>query len=122
MGTYHGNKAKKDNKSDKQCPIDFFSAIDQDTFMREYHKYLEMLFSRPEMRIRVACLVEESDVILGFSVFSGPLLHFVFVKPDWRHIGLGNDLVPDNIGIVTGFTRVGDIIRRKRGWGFNPWL
>ena len=89
--------------------------------MREYHGFLEAKFAMPGTVIKVACLVEEPDVILGFSVSHGDTLDFVFVKPDWRRIGIGTDLVPSEITSTSGFTRVGDIIRRKRGWSFNPW-
>lgn len=121
MGTYHGNRSKKNNKDDFGCPIDFFSSINQDIFMKEYHNFLELQFIRPNTSIRVACLVEDNDVILGFSIYREKTLHFVFVKPDWRKIGIATDLVPNEIVSVSGFTRVGDIIRRKKQWSFNPW-
>ena len=121
MGTFHGNRPAKGQKLDPKCPVDYFSSINQDTFMKEYHAYLDHLFSVPGNEIKIACLVEEPDVILGFSVFRSGVLHFVFVKPDWRHIRIGSDLIPADIKSVTGFTRVGDIIRRRKGWEFNPW-
>lgn len=121
MGTYHGNKPTKGQRPDPKCPVDFFSSIDQDTFMKEYHGFLETMFSRPGTEIKIACLVEDNDAILGFSICLGSTLNFVFVKPDWRRIGIATDLIPKEITQVSGFTRVGDIIRRKRGWTFNPW-
>lgn len=121
MGTYHGNRPRKGQAVDPKCPVDYFSSINQDTFMEKYHDYLQQLFDRPGTEIKVACLVEEPDVILGFSVFCRGVLHFVFVKPDWRNIGIGRDLCPSDIQSVTGFTRVGDVIRRKKGWVFSPW-
>lgn len=121
MGTYHGNRPAKGKLPDPRCPIDFFSSIDQDTFMREYHGFLEAMFARPGTDIKIACLVEDNDVILGFSICLGSTLNFVFVKPDWRRTGIATDLVPKEITSVSGFTRVGDIIRRRKGWTFNPW-
>lgn len=121
MGTYHGNRPAKGQKPDPKCPVDFFSSIDQDTFMSEYHKHVENVISKPDINIKIACLVEDVDVILGFSIYTDENLSFVFVKPDWRRIGIANDLVPGTIKSVSGFTRVGDIIRRKKQWSFNPW-
>lgn len=121
MGTFHGNRPAKGRSIDPKAPVDFFSSIDQDTFMKFYHLHLEHIFSRPNVTIGIACLVEDPDVILGFSVFEPEILHFVFVKPDWRKIGLATDLVPKSIKSVTGFTRVGEIIRRRKGLMFNPW-
>lgn len=122
MGTYFGNKPPKSSKLDPKSPIDFFSSIHQNVFMESYHKHLENLFNKPGINIAVTCLKADPDVILGFSVFGKGVLYWVFVKPDWRGIGLGNDLIPqEDITTVAGFTRVGDIIRRKRNWVFNPW-
>jgi hypothetical protein len=121
MGTYHGNRPGKGGKIDPRSPVDFFSAIPQDTFMGAYHGFLDHLFSRPGIVIRVACLESDPDVILGFSVAQNNVLHFVFVKPQWRKIGIAKMLVPEGIDTVSGFTRVGDVIRRKKNWSFNPW-
>lgn len=121
MGTYHGNRPAKGKSIDPKAPVDFFSSIDQDVFMKAYHIHLEKLFERPEVMIGIACLVSDPDVILGFSVFDPSVLHFVFVKPDWRRIGIATDLVPKSIKVVSGFTRVGDIIRKRKGLSFNPW-
>lgn len=121
MGTYFGNKPAKGLKLDPKSSVDYFGAINQDTFMHHFHHYLDHLFTHPGLVIKVACLQSDKDVILGFSVSKGSSLHFVFVKPDWRGIGLARDLTPTGITSVSGFTRVGDIIRRKRGWEFNPW-
>lgn len=122
MGTYHGNKYGKGGKIDPKAPIDFFSSIPQDQFMASYHQFLDMLFKRPGLNISIACLSSDPDVILGFSVHEPRILHFVFVKPHWRKIGIATALVPKDINVVTGFTRVGDIIRRKKAWVFNPWI
>lgn len=121
MGTYHGNKPGKGGKLDSRAPVDFFSSISQDTFMLAYHGFLEVLFARPAIKIDIAALQSNPDVILGFSVHEGSVLHFVFVKPDWRKIKIATSLVPEGITQVSGFTRVGDIIRRKKNWVFNPW-
>ncbi len=121
LGTYHGNRYGKNPPHDVKAPIDFFSSIDQDTFMKGYHAHVETLLSRPQVFVRIACLVADPDVILGFSIIEQDKLHYVFVKPQWRKIGLAKDLVDLPITTVTGFTRVGDILRRKYGWKFNPW-
>lgn len=120
MGTYHGNKYGKGGKVDPRSPVDYFSSIPQDVFMSGFHAYLDTLFARPVV-IVIAALQSDPDVILGFSCYEPGVLHFVFVKPQWRKIGIATQLVPDGITTVTGFTRVGDIIRRKKGLVFNPW-
>lgn len=119
LGQYHGNRPIKGFKN-SQAPLDYFSSIDQDTFMANYHKYIEMVLKVAS--VNVACLASDEDVVLGYSVIFNTTLVWVFVKPDWRKIGIAKSLVPDTIKVVGSITRVGDSIRRKRGWSFNPFL
>lgn len=121
MGAYHGNRPLKGVKVPIGASLDYIGSINQDDFMKSYHKYLESLLTRNDLFIYVACLHSDPDVILGFSVFQPEVLHWVFVKKDWRRIGLCNDLVPKNIKTVTGFTRVGEVIRKHKNLTFNPF-
>lgn len=120
MGAYHGNRAGKGVRVPVGAPGDYLGSIDQDAFMKGYHKYIESMLTGAT--VSVACLRENPDVILGFSVSSGPVLHWVFVKPDWRKIGIARDLVPQYIETVTGFSRVGEVLRKKYNYKFNPFV
>jgi len=121
MGQYHGNRPAKGVKQDPRYPIDYLGSIDQDTFMKEYHSFIELQLSRKGVNIQVACLSTDPDVVLGYSVSCGSTLIWVHVKPDWRNIGIGRDLIPKDIKEVSNLTRTGDAIRRKHNWAFNPW-
>ncbi len=119
MGAYHGNRPQKGVKEQPGASLDYIGSISQDDFMGCYHKYTEYLLVKSSTF--VACLKSDPDVILGYSVSEPGVLHWVFVKPDWRRIGIANDLIPKGIHTVTGFTRVGDIIRRHKNLKFNPF-
>lgn len=99
----------------------WFGAIDHQAFFKTYYQVLETLFNRPNIGIKVACLVEDSDVIIGYCVFEGDAIHWVFVRPDWRGIGLSKDLIPAGIKTATHLTEVGFHIMPP-DVKFNPFI
>jgi len=104
----------------------WFREIPKDIFMENYHAILERILSNPRTIIAVACLKEDQDVILGYSVycntFTGVNLHWVFVKNAWRGIGIGKSLVPSSTNVVTHLTKSGlGIIKKHKEIVFNPF-
>jgi hypothetical protein len=89
--------------------------------MEHYHKVINYLIDKKTINIRVACLKDDPTVILGYAIFEGDTLHWVFIKKSWRNIGLAKDLVPKDIKIVTHLTSVGLSISKRKGFEFNPF-
>ncbi len=110
-GLYYGN--------------DWFREIPKDIFMSHYHRVVERLLSHPGTAVRVACLREDEDVIVGYSI-SRPLqdgtsiLDFVFVKSAWRKAGIGRSLLPPNFTSVSHLTKVGKSLKPVN-CVFNPF-
>lgn len=101
---------------------EWFKAIDQDAYFKHYHNVLEIILNRPTTAIKVACLVDDPSVIIGYSVFEDTTLHFVFVKKNWRNIGLAKDLVLPTTCLVTHVTQVGlSLLKKAPGVRFNPY-
>ncbi len=103
----------------------WLSLMSKDAFMGAYHKVIENLLESPGVQVKVACLKEDPEVILGYAVLSRvtPILHFCFVKSAWRGIGIAKLLVPQDIKIVTNVTKSGLAIMRKYpGVSYNPLL
>lgn len=102
----------------------WFSLIPKRAFMEAYHIILERILANPIIVIKVACLKEDSDVILGYSVyhkvFKGLALDWVFVKSAFRNIGVAKMLVPDDVVCCTHLTKVGKAIKPKN-CEFNPF-
>lgn len=101
----------------------------QDAEREHYHEEMTRLFERlfkrdrSRVRIRVACDPKDQDSILGFAVTSGDELHFVYVRQDFRKLGVARALLED-LGVkkFTFATRSG-VVRlkpRERGWAFTP--
>lgn len=103
----------------------WFKEIPKDIFMMHYHRFLENLLNLPGVIIKVSCLKEDKDVILGYSVnrnvngFS--ILDWVFVKSAWRGIGLGRNLVPQDPDVVSHLTKLGKNLKPEKCI-FNPFL
>ncbi len=114
-GLYYGNK--------------FYNMIPKDAFMANYKAVAEALITNGH--IRVACLKEDEDVIVGYAVtgISDTTLHWVHVKsgPDkeltWRKRGIMKMLVPTSISNYTHFTTLWLVIKDKLypNATFNPF-
>jgi len=74
--------------------------------------------------IQIACLPEDPDVILGYSILSKDhtRIVWVFVKSAWRNKGIGTHLLPDNPVSYMHFTDPGlKLIKRFPNCIFNPF-
>jgi GNAT superfamily N-acetyltransferase len=102
---------------------DWFGAVDSDTYYKIYHSILEMVINDPTVTVKVACLREDADVVLGYSVSKGPRLDWIFVKKAWRKIGIGKSLVPQETQVVTHLTKVGlSLLKKHPELKFNPFI
>jgi hypothetical protein len=100
----------------------WFSLIPKNIFMAHYHIFAENLIARPGVSIRIACLKEDPEVILGYSISKGDAIDWVFVKNAWRGIGIAKSLVPDGVKFVTHLTKSGlAIIKKHPEVQFNPF-
>lgn len=113
-GLYYGNS--------------FFSDVPKDIFMGNYHRIIEGILENPATVVRVACLKDDSEVILGYSIArqagDQSVLDYVFVKPAWRKIGIAKNLMPPNIFAVSHLTKQGHSMLKAKlpGVMFNPFL
>lgn len=103
----------------------YFSEIPKGVFMEHYHAVLERFIDNPNVNIQVACLKDDPDVILGYSVTrlskGQHVLDWVFVKKAWRQIGIARSLVPTNIQVVTHVTKLGRSLKPE-GVIYNPFI
>lgn len=105
----------------------FYSKIPQDVFMGAYHAVLQRFMSEDPI-IKVACLQEDPEVILGYCVYrkagDGAVLDYIFVKKAWRKIGIGKALLPENVKAVTHLTKQAEAMLTDKlpGVHFNPFL
>ncbi len=102
----------------------WFSQIDKTAFMDNYKLVGDALLQR--CAVKVACLPDDENVILGYSILSKDFqaIVFVYVKSDWRQKGIARNLCPKHPQAVTHLTSVGKILLKNKlsGVKFDPFF
>lgn len=111
---------------------EYFSDVPKSIFMETYHLVLEKFLVKAGVNIKIACLKEDPEVILGYSVSRRVklgeadlgVIDWVFVKAAWRKIGIGKMLVPSRTNAYTHVTKTGKSIVKSKypDLTFNPFL
>lgn len=102
----------------------WFSLIPKNIFMTSYKPVGETFLKSPKAKIKIACLKDDQDVILGYSILSTDdnTVIWVFVKKTWRLQGLAKALVPANPVSVMHLTDLGRRLMIKLpNTIFNPF-
>ena len=101
---------------------DWFGLIPSKVYFSIYHGVIEGILSKPNVKVKVACLKEDPNVILGYAVYTDSRLDWLHVKKAWRKIGLARDLVPKTITTVSHLTDTGrSILKKHEHISFNPF-
>jgi GNAT superfamily N-acetyltransferase len=110
-GYYHGNEWFEKNH------------IDEESYHKIYHQVLEKILFKSNPTIKVAALSEDQDVVIGYSITSnnGTLLHWVWVRPVWRNLGIARRLIPSNVMEVSHLTKLARSLKPKN-WEYRPFL
>ncbi len=106
-GLYHGNM--------------WFNLIPRDIYFKHYNKVVEAILAKPTTTIKIACLKDDPEVILGYSVYENNNLHWVQTKAAWRNIGIAKSLIPTNITTITHVSKVGVTLSIRKNLLFNPF-
>ncbi len=111
-GVYYGNE--------------FYSMIPKAIFMEKYKVVAETLLrDLTKTVVKVASLKDDPSTIIGYSILSSDYqtIHFVYVKKDFRKMGVGRSLVPRHPVAYSHFTTLGKELAKKfNNVIFNPFL
>lgn len=100
----------------------FYGAINKTAFFEHYPKVLDHILSKQDTEVKVACLADDEDIILGYAIIENTVLHYIAVKESWRMQGIARKLLAGSeIATVTHSTKPGASIIKKKGWELNPW-
>lgn len=102
----------------------WFSQIPKQIFMTNYKAVAEALVKGDRTVIKVACLKDDADIVLGYAILSQDYqtIHFVFVKKAWREKGIARSILPMYPTSVTHLTRLGkDLLIKFNNVVFNPF-
>jgi GNAT superfamily N-acetyltransferase len=104
---------------------EYFKLIDSNAFYTVYQKYIQQVLSRPIAVVRLATLVDDPDVCLGWSIVEGNTLHYIHVQWEQRNQGIGKSLLPTSgIKQFTHLTKTGMKIWNNEKYSsaiFNPF-
>lgn len=100
----------------------WFSIIPKEIFMANYKKVIIALLNNAT--VKVACLKDDPDIIIGYSILSNDYLtiHYVYVKEKWRKQGIARSLLPKYPETITHLTSLGKSLMHKFEYAiFNPF-
>jgi hypothetical protein len=108
----------------------WFSLMPKDIFMDNYKAVASALLLRH--KVRVACLKEDDDTILGYSIVSldSSTVHWVYVRDakqadgsSFRKKGIAKSLVPADFKQVSHLTKLGLSLMKSKfpNVTFNPF-
>lgn len=85
-----------------------------DDFFPQQTAKIKDILSRAQ--VRIACIKDAPDVILGYSIFTGDYhLEWIFVKLQFRGKGIGRFLTPQMKSVSEDLTKIGAAIVKKKG-------
>lgn len=100
----------------------WFTLIPKNIFMDNYKKIAEIIVNKH--MIKVVCLCEDQDTILGYSILSHDFqtIHFVYVKAAFRNKGISKILLPKHPSYVSHLTDLGKkLLPKLTNCVFNPF-
>ena len=104
----------------------FFSRVPKDLFMERYKRVAQGLVTAPQIVIRIACLIDDPDVILGYAILSQDLdtVLYAFTKSAWRRRGIAKSLIPQDFKFIVPqhLTALGREIIKKYNISENPFF
>ena len=104
----------------------FFSETPKEIFMKHYKLVARSLIGSNQVKVKIACLPDDPETIIGFSVLSNDFktVNFVFVKKKWRNKGIARGLVPKGFEYVVPqhVTNIGKSILSKYKTKHNPFF
>ena len=97
-------------------------------YYSHHHALLEAILQHPSTYLKVACDKKDHDLIFGYVVWTIPdVVQFVYVKPSWRRLGIGNALLaetgitPRSAITFTHWTKAGHAWGNSMGASWNPY-
>jgi hypothetical protein len=111
FGVYYGNS--------------WFHKIPKHIFMSNYRVFLNKLLDSPNTQVKMACLKEDENILVGYSIESEQQnsLHWIYVKKEWRKLGISKKLLITKPKFVTHLSSQGEsLLEKLEGAVFNPFI
>lgn len=86
--------------------------MDTGTFEKGYRPAITALLKKS--LVKIACLKESPNVVLGYSVSEGTKLHWIFVRSVWKGMGIMSLLLPLRFNSVSHKTNAFERILKEK--------
>ena len=102
----------------------WFDTADRDEsqnhrFFRECTRTIKDILSNPHIKVQIACLSDDPNLILGVSVMDKTNLIWVYVKGDYRARGIARLLCKGFTSVANPSTRIGKAIVKNKELKIN---
>ncbi len=84
------------------------------TVFRKLTQKIKNIINNKTSTIKIACLKEDPDIIVGYSVFTQDNLEWIYVKPDYRKKKIGAALAKGFKTISEPQTKIGKAIAKSK--------
>ncbi len=103
----------------------FGSEITPHVYFKWHHALCEAFWIRPTAYALIACNPDDENQIYGWAAMEqslhGHLVHYVYVKPAFRQMGIAKALLPDSAAVSTHITRMAKRLFPSN-YVYNPYL
>lgn len=101
----------------------YFEDIEPNMYFKAYAERIKKIFQTPNIQIDIACLESDPGTILGYMVWHDSVIHWAFVKSDYRNQKIARALFgTKRFMCSTGTSRIGRSLMKKYGIHFNPFI
>lgn len=103
----------------------WYNLIPKDLFMKHYKALADFLVTSPNCVVLVACLKDDPETIIGYSVLSedAKSILWVYVKQKWRYKKVGTSLLPPDPLYAMHVTDMAvPLLRKYPNLVFNPFI
>lgn len=103
---------------------DYYNKIEKRNFYKQYSPIIEQIVKISRASSLIACLDDDSSVIVGYSLVNGPIMHWCYVKSAWRRQGILTlmlNTLEHSPKSCSHLSNVGDAIRLKKDVEFDPF-
>lgn len=81
-----------------------------DEFNSLKSREINRILKRSNAKVTIACISDNLDQIIGYSVATGTHLHWIYVKEDYRKQGIGRLLAKGTVTISEPITKIAKVI------------
>ena len=89
-------------------------AKEANKFFRKASASIKKILKDPNVKVRIACLKEDLDMIVGYAVLTKSNVEWVYIKPEYRNKGIARALVKEFETISRPETKIGKAIQNKK--------